>query len=286
MSFPSNESGGTISPTTAAPTPASESRAISRPLLSGDTEMSNPPDVLGIAQKNGPDFIQAVGPSRHIRERLYIPASPARGDALYRQVPGPAQQRDSLVVDNRGHMTRLEYGPKVSEESEAGDVGAGVDPDIDHHPRRFRVQRTHHTDRIVKHILLNPLLLAGRRDHAGPNRLSQYEGVSHPSALGGDLLTWLDDAGDGQAILRLVVVHGMPSHDQHARLKSFVRTASEHAHKDVLGKVDREADDVERGHRPPAHGVDVAEGVGRGYLSERVGVVDDGREEVDCRDQG
>ena len=35
-----------------------------------------------------------------------------------------------------------------------------------------------------------------------------------------------------------------------------------------------------------AHGVDVAHGVGRGDLAEGVGVVDDGREDVDRLDEG
>ena len=39
--------------------------------------------------------------------------------------------------------------------------------------------------------------------------------------------------------------------------------------------------DVQAGLRFPAHGVDVGKGVGRGHLAERIGVVDDGREEID-----
>ncbi len=41
----------------------------------------------------------------------------------------------------------------------------------------------------------------------------------------------------------------------------------------------------QRGDRPSAHGVDVAQGVGGGDLAESVGIVHDGREEVDRLDQ-
>ena len=41
---------------------------------------------------------------------------------------------------------------------------------------------------------------------------------------------------------------------------------------------------VERQQRPPAHGVHVAQGVGRGYLAVRVGVVNYWRKEVERLD--
>ena len=44
---------------------------------------------------------------------------------------------------------------------------------------------------------------------------------------------------------------------------------------------DGKADDVQRGERLAAHGVDVGQRVRRGDLSEEVRVVDDRREEVD-----
>jgi hypothetical protein len=45
-------------------------------------------------------------------------------------------------------------------------------------------------------------------------------------------------------------------------------------------RLEREGDEVERRHRPPAHRVDVRERVGGGDPAERVRVVDDRREEV------
>ena len=50
-------------------------------------------------------------------------------------------------------------------------------------------------------------------------------------------------------------------------------------------RVAREIDDVQGEDRPRAHGVDVAERVGRGDAAPQVGVVDDGRDVVDRGDQ-
>ena len=50
-------------------------------------------------------------------------------------------------------------------------------------------------------------------------------------------------------------------------------------------QVARESDQAERKQRTRAHRVDVGERVGGGDASEVVGIVDDGREEVDGRDQ-
>ena len=47
----------------------------------------------------------------------------------------------------------------------------------------------------------------------------------------------------------------------------------------------RKADHRQRAHRPAAHGIHIAQRVGGGDLAEDIGVVDDGREEVDRLDQ-
>jgi hypothetical protein len=48
----------------------------------------------------------------------------------------------------------------------------------------------------------------------------------------------------------------------------------------------REPDDIHGRERPAAHGVHIAEGVGRGDLPETVWVVDDGREKIQGLNQG
>ena len=72
----------------------------------------------------------------------------------------------------------------------------------------------------------------------------------------------------------------------HAGLAQFVEAAGEDGGDD--GGVEvllRESRDRERGDRPAAHGVDVAQGVGGGNLAIGIRVVDNRREEVHRLDE-
>ena len=88
------------------------------------------------------------------------------------------------------------------------------------------------------------------------------------------------DACYGEAVLGFFVVNCVSADYEDSGLARLVRAADQDVAEQVFGERDGEADDVERGEGPAAHGVHVAEGVGDGYLAEGVGVVNDGREEV------
>ena len=94
-------------------------------------------------------------------------------------------------------------------------------------------------------------------------------------------------AGDGEARLDLVVLDAMAADDGHAGLGHFVQSAAEDLAEDLVGEFSRgKADDRQRGQRPPAHRINVAERIGRRDLAERVGIIDRGREDVDRLYQG
>ena len=94
----------------------------------------------------------------------------------------------------------------------------------------------------------------------------------------------MDGAGDGEAVLRLVVVQRVAAGDDAARLGDLLRAAAHDLAEDRRVERLRERRDVERHQHLAAHRVDVAHGVRRGDRAERVRVVDDGREEVDRLD--
>ena len=90
-----------------------------------------------------------------------------------------------------------------------------------------------------------------------------------------------DGAGHGVAELDLAVAHGVPAEQHDAGAPQRVVSAPEDLGDgggvdEVLGK----PGDRQRGQRPPAHRVDVAQRVRRGDLAVDVRVVDDRREEV------
>ena len=88
-------------------------------------------------------------------------------------------------------------------------------------------------------------------------------------------------AGHREAVLGLGVVDRVPADDARARRGDRVGAAAQDL-RQHLGpeRLERERDEVERGHRHAAHRVDVRQRVGGRDAPERVRVVDDRGEEV------
>jgi hypothetical protein len=115
-----------------------------------------------------------------------------------------------------------------------------------------------------------------------PERLGQHERVAGAAAGVRQHRVGCDDAGDGHAVLGLRVVDRVAADERGAGGRRGVRAAAQDLAQHVRPeRLEREGDEVERRHRPAAHRVDVRQRVGRGDAPERVGVVDDRREEVD-----
>ncbi len=97
----------------------------------------------------------------------------------------------------------------------------------------------------------------------------------------------MDDASHGESILRLVVLDAVAADQKDAGLPHLVQAAPEDLAEDFhVHLPDGKADDVQRGERPPPHGVDVAERVRHGNLAECVRIVHDRGEEIDGLDDG
>ena len=94
----------------------------------------------------------------------------------------------------------------------------------------------------------------------------------------------MDGAHDAEAVLRLGVVDRVAAGDDAAAFGDLGRAAAEDFRQDRRRQVFGKADDVEGEEDFGAHGVDVAHGVGGGDGAVGVGVIDDGREEVERQD--
>ena len=114
-----------------------------------------------------------------------------------------------------------------------------------------------------------------------PSDLREEQAVSWLRAFVGENSPGMDQSRDRIAELGFFVADAMSADDGAARFDHLRQSAGENSLKDCdIGFVG-EADESERGERLSAHGIDVTEGVGGGDLTEGVGVVDDGGEEVD-----
>ena len=91
----------------------------------------------------------------------------------------------------------------------------------------------------------------------------------------------MDHSRDSHPIFDLLVDDAVAADDHRPCLSHLLRPAFQNFAQDLnVHLAFREADDVERGLRLRAHGVDVAHGIGCRDLPEGVGVVHDRREKV------
>src|SRR5665648_728726 len=117
--------------------------------------------------------------------------------------------------------------------------------------------------------------------HADAEALGEHQLVAGPRASVVDDLVGTGHAGDGQPVLGFPVVDGVPAGELGAGLHHLLGAALEDLHQVRHAEVGRPRHEVHGSKRPRAHGVHVAERVGRGELPEPVGRIDDGRDEVD-----
>ena len=136
----------------------------------------------------------------------------------------------------------------------------------------------------VKHgcglVLLDELALNGRGDDARADRLGQQQNIAHVCAAVGEHAVEWHKTAHGQAVLGLVVVDGVAARDGATRLDALVGAARQNLTGNLNAQATGNAQQVHGMARPPAHGVDVRQRVGRGNLAKQERVVDHRREEV------
>ena len=91
----------------------------------------------------------------------------------------------------------------------------------------------------------------------------------------------MDEAGHGQAVFRLVVIDRVAAGDERPGLIDLVVAAAKDLMDGLLRHGLRHGHDIEAELWLAAHGVDVGKGIRRGDLAEDIGIVGDGREEID-----
>ena len=90
----------------------------------------------------------------------------------------------------------------------------------------------------------------------------------------------MNNAHDGQAVLHIHIVDGVAAHQHAAGLNDLLRAAPHDLPQNVQIPALGEADNIHGGFHLAAHGVDITEGIGGRNLTEGVGILHHGREEV------
>jgi hypothetical protein len=126
----------------------------------------------------------------------------------------------------------------------------------------------------------------GGRDQPDAKRLGQHEPVARPGAGVGDNPVRMNEAGDRETALEFHVLGRVTAGHDRARLAHLVPDPAQHRRDSLVADfTDRVADDAERGQRHAAHRVDIAQGIGRGNLTEGPRIVGHRREHVHSEHQ-
>ena len=149
-----------------------------------------------------------------MEERFAVSA--ARRYAGLQQLPCTHKHRHRAEIHTGAYAAALADGPEVAQQPESRDVGAGVGAGSGHSLRGGPVERGHLADRVGQDVVWHTLLLAGGGDDTGANRLGQHQHVARAGARVGHFRARRNEAGYGEAVLGLLVVHCVASHYQHA----------------------------------------------------------------------
>ena len=168
----------------------------------------------------------------------------------------------------------------MPDQAKARNVGAAVKFEPLGQTDRGLVEGAHRIKHPAGLVLLDELALNGRGDDARANRLGQQQRIAHARAAVGEHTVEWHKAAHGQTVLGLVVVDGVAARDGATRLDALVGAARQNLAGNLNAQAARNAQQVHGMARPPAHGVDVRQRVGRGDLAKEERVVNHRWEEV------
>ena len=185
-----------------------------------------------------------------------------------------------------GHFTSM------AEETEAGDIGNGVDDfraelrfDIMQSFGPGAIELRHGSNGRVDGFPAGTILLNGRRNHAGADGFGEKKDVICRRADISPNLQRIDDPADGITELNVLIANGVAADDGALRFTHFVQAAANDLFKDRGVAFFGKANEGECGEGATAHGVNITKGIGGSNLAESERVVDDGREEIDGLDE-
>ena len=174
----------------------------------------------------------------------------------------------------------------MSDQTKASDIGDTVGVELEHRFAGGAIELQHRfAGRFDIGFARDAAFQCGR-NHAGTDPLCQHQGVAGAGACVGLDALGMDGSGDGVAELDLVVGDAVASQNGALGFAHLVGSAANDSFQRLEIAFGRICEDGQRRDGPASHGIDIAERIGGGDGSEGVGIVHDGREEVDGLNQG
>ena len=166
--------------------------------------------------------------------RFAIPLDRAGGDSLGQAFQHARQQGQVVPDDFDVDLAGRGHRGQVAHQAEAGHVGAGMRAALDHQLRGALVERGHRSCGGFRPARRRAADLRGEGHDARAQRLGQDQAIARPGAGVGDDPVGMDQSGDGEAGLDLVVVDAVAADDGHAGLGHFVHAAAENLLQDLV----------------------------------------------------
>src|SRR5581483_5481104 len=129
--------------------------------------------------------------------------------------------------------------------------------------------------------LFRDVFLQSAGNHARADALGEEERIAGPCSLVGPDATRIDQAGDSVAELDLIFSDAVAAKNDAAGLAHFLGASVQDSFEDLNIGIGWEYDERKSGNGPAAHGIDIAQRVGRGDGAESVWIVDNRREKID-----
>ena len=193
---------------------------------------------------------------------------------------------NGVGIDAGGDSGFTTHVAEMSEETKAGDIGAGASESDRGEGCSGGVESCHFLGGFGGEGFRGETFLDRGGNDPGANGFGEEKVISGLcSGIGNDVVR-IDETGDRESVKRFGILHGVSTGEGAARFGDFVGSAF----KDLIDGVEREeigghGDDVHRGDGLATHGIDVGEGIRGCDLSEEIGVVDDGSEEIEGLDK-
>lgn len=198
---------------------------------------------------------------------------------------GSGKKHDSLGEEAQADRRTEGHFAGVTDDAETGDVGHGVGVVLERDFAGGLVERGHGYGGGVDPRGLGLGLLDGGGDDAGADGLGEDQCVAGTRGGVGKDARGIDGSGDGVTEFEFGIADAVAANDGASGLNHFAEASGEDLFEDLGVTLFGEANHGERRDGATAHGIDIAESVGGGDLSEGEWVVDDGCEEVDGLDE-
>jgi hypothetical protein len=200
-------------------------------------------------------------------------------------LPRTGQYRHRMGINDTGEFLP-HHLVQMAQEAEPGHIRGGVHLVPARDLCRCFVQGGHGTDcgfHLFRSGFAHPV---GGADQPHAKRLGQKKFVARAAGIVGRQAVRVYQACHRQAVLHTGIGNGVPTHQHAPGFGHLFGTAAQDLPQHVQVHALGEADKIQCRFDLTAHGVDIAQGIGRSDLPEGIGVIDHRREEIHRLHQG